>query len=334
MKKKKKRFKAKQSITEFNNQIKPIKIKNIVLNKFNPRKKFGQVEEDELINSINSKGVLQPIIVYKMKNKYVLLDGQRRFQACRKLGKSIIPAHVLSKKPSFMENLSIMFHIHNVHEDWTDLAITLSLEEIIRELGINKRKLLASDIKRIQEVTSLSEYKINKYIRVLGFSKSIINRFLEAELTEKPDLDIDLLSELVTPIKKIKKVMPSVAKKYTDENIVDIFIDKKKAQVFVRNKQIRMISKILTNVARGKVNKALAIDKITEFFDNKNLSIEEIFADTSEAVEQAKSIIKISEKLIRDILNIDFRKIPREDKEKLIEILANLAGSIKRKVGN
>lgn len=323
--------KIKQYLPTFKNQIKKINIKDIELNKFNPRKKFGQEEEDELIESINSKGILQPIIVYKKNEKYVVLDGQRRFQSCKKLGIKEIPAHILMKAPDFLDNLSIMFHIHNVHEDWTDVAITVSLEEIIRELNINRNRISGDDINEIQRITSLSKYKINKYLRVLRFSKSIINRFLEAELKEKPDLDIDLLSELVTPIKKLRKIMPKITNKYSDEDIVDVFIQKKKDKIITTNKQIRMITKIASNVAKGKVNKELAIDKITAFFKNKDLTIEEIYSDTSEAVEQAKGIIKMCEKLIKDILNIDLRKVPLEDKTKLNEMLIDLMDSIKRK---
>ncbi|GEM_PF-1063646 len=317
---------------DFKTKIEMISIESIEPNQFNPRKKFGQEEEDELIESINSKGVLQPIIVFEKKGKFVLLDGQRRFQACKKIGINKIPAHIITKEPSILENLSLMFHIHNVHEDWTDLAIAISLQNIIKELKINVKTTSKDDLKMIHKFTSLSYYKINKYLDVLRYPQSIIDRFMESELKEKPDLDLDLLAELRKPIKNIKKVMPSLSAKFSDEKIVDIFVNKKKEMVITTNKQIRMLSKIVSNVKKGKINGRLAAEKISEFFTKKEMPIEQIYADTSEAIEQAKIIMKSSEKLIRDIDYIDLRKIPEEDKKKLNNELKKLKESIERKI--
>ena len=319
-------------IPDFKREIKEIPLEDTEPNRFNPRKKFGQEEEDELIESINSKGVLQPVIVYEKGSKYILLDGQRRYFACKKLGVKKIPAHVVMKEPSVIQNLSLMFHIHNVHEDWTDLAIAESLLKIIAELNIDKNHPTKENLKYVHKLTSLSYYKINKYLDVLRFPQSVIDRFKESELKEKPDLDLDLLAELRKPIKNIQKFLPSLSNKYSEERIVDIFVNKKKEKIITTNKQIRMLSKIITNAQRGKINKQVAIEKISEFFDNKSTPIEKIYSDTSEAIEQAKIIIRSSEKLIGDIENIDLRKVHIEDKQKLIDELRTLIDAIERKI--
>jgi len=321
-------------IPGFKNRIEKIPLKNIESNPYNPRKRFGQEEEDELVESINSKGVLQPIIVFEkkgLKGRFILLDGQRRFQACKKLGIEIIPAHIIDKEPTPLENLSLMFHIHNVYEEWTDMAIVTTLVTILKELKIDKEKPSREDITNIKRITSLSEYKIRKYIDVLRFSKPVLDKFLDAELRERPDLDIDILSELRKPMKKINKVIPSLAKKYSEEDVVNVFIQKKKDKIITANKQIRMLSKIINNAEKGKINKKLAADKIAEFFDNKEVTMEKIYSETSEAVEQAKTIIKNSEKLRIEIDNIDLRKVPKDDKKNLMKELTRLEESIQRK---
>jgi len=75
----------------------------------------------------------------------------------------------------------------------------------------------------------------------------------------------------------------------------------------------------------------LAADKIAEFFDNKEVTMEKIYSETSEAVEQAKTIIKNSEKLRIEIDNIDLRKVPKDDKKNLMKELTRLEESIQRK---
>lgn len=321
---------------EFKTRIEPIKVEDIKPNEHNPRKKFGQEEADELVESIDSKGVLQPIIVYEKKEEgkkiYILLDGQRRYEACKKLNKKFIPAHILEKEPTFLENLSLMFHIHNVHEEWTELAIVKTLVKIIKEMGINKNWITTEEKQILQKLTSLSKYKLKKYLDILRFSTPVIDKFMEAELKEKPDLDIDLLTELKQPIYRLKNILPKVANNFPEEKFVDVIIEKKKAKIITTNKQIRKLSKIISNVNNYKINKEVATEKILYFLENKNVTIEEIYSDTSEAIEQTKEIIKISEKLRREIENIDLRKITEQDKKNLSAELKRLIDTIERRI--
>ncbi|MFH1770120.1 MAG: ParB/RepB/Spo0J family partition protein [archaeon] len=320
-------------IPNFKNRIEHISVLNIEPNEFNPRKKYGQQEEDELISSINSKGILQPIIVYEKKNKkgeYVLLDGQRRYQACKKLNIDNVPAHILENEPKSLENLSLMFHIHNVHEEWTEVAIAKILETIIRDLKINKKRITKEEKKELQKITSLSKYKLNKFLKVLKYSKPVIDKFLESELKENPDLDLDLLTELKRPLNRLKEIIPSIIQIYPEKEFVDKIIQKKKDKIITTNKQLRKITKIVRNVEAGKINEQIAKEKIISFLENRNLTIEDIYSDTSEAIEQAKEIRKISNKLKREVDNIDLRKVPEEDKKQLKIQISQLMESLKR----
>lgn len=320
-------------LIKFRNKVTYVEVDRIDLNDYNPRKRFGQEEEDELIESINLKGVLQPVIVYKRGDRYTLLDGQRRFQACKKLGIRKIPAHILLKEPNFLENLSLMFHIHNVHEDWTDLAITVSVEKIIEALNIEKNKITSGDIKKIKDKTSLSEYKIKKVINVLQYPDSIINEFMDSEKKDKPDLDLDTLSELKRPIDQLKKDkrMKEILEKYPVERIVKIIIQKKKDKVIKNNKELRKLSKIITNAKKEKIDFRIAKEKILDFLENEEISLNQIYSDTAESLEQAKIIIDASRDLKIDIENIDLRKIPEEEINELKNKLGDLLSSIKKK---
>ena len=133
--------------TGYKDKIIQIPLSQIVKNDFNPRKRFVDTEEDVLIESILSKGQLNPIIVYKRKkdNRYVILDGERRFRALKKLNEDRISCHVLEQEPTELENLSLMFHIHNVREEWTDFAIAQTLISVINEMGKDREKLVRKD---------------------------------------------------------------------------------------------------------------------------------------------------------------------------------------------
>ena len=82
-----------QDIVEYKQKIIDIPLGQIEINKLNPRKRFVDTEADSLIESIITKGLLNPIIVYKKthSNKYVILDGERRYNAFKKLNETTIP---------------------------------------------------------------------------------------------------------------------------------------------------------------------------------------------------------------------------------------------------
>ena len=63
---------------------------------------------DELANSINKVGLLEPIVVIPSeKGKYEIVTGQRRFLAFQHLGREKIPAMVLDEAPDEFGSLII-----------------------------------------------------------------------------------------------------------------------------------------------------------------------------------------------------------------------------------
>ena len=75
-----------------------VSISSILLNKFQPRKKFEKESLDELKNSIKERGIIQPLIVRKSADhngKYELIAGERRLQASQQAGLHEVPVIVL-----------------------------------------------------------------------------------------------------------------------------------------------------------------------------------------------------------------------------------------------
>ena len=78
-------------------EIREINLADIKVSEFNTRKDLGAGTEDtsldDLANSIQEKGLLNPIMVRKRENgKYDLIVGQRRFLACKKIDLKTIPS--------------------------------------------------------------------------------------------------------------------------------------------------------------------------------------------------------------------------------------------------
>ena len=79
-------------------QSNKISIKDIVRNKFQPRKNFKKENLEELTNSIKEQGVIQPIVVRPEKSnpgKYEIIAGERRWLASQNAGLHEVPVFIL-----------------------------------------------------------------------------------------------------------------------------------------------------------------------------------------------------------------------------------------------
>jgi ParB family chromosome partitioning protein len=88
-----------------------IKIDQIKPNPNQPRTDFSEEKIGELMNSIDKDGLLQPILVRPEGSDYQIVAGERRWQACRRLGfksiaaKIIIANDIEAQEIALVENL-------------------------------------------------------------------------------------------------------------------------------------------------------------------------------------------------------------------------------------
>ncbi|HMN25985.1 MAG TPA: ParB/RepB/Spo0J family partition protein [Ignavibacteriaceae bacterium] len=315
--------------TQYKDKIQSILLSQIETNPLNPRKRFVDEEADTLIESILSKGLLNPIIVFKRKkdNKYVILDGERRFRAFQKVNYKEIACHVLEKEPNDLENLSLMFHIHNVREEWTDFAIAQTLIKVIDEMGKSVETLQRQDRLELAKITSLSEYKINKYLVFYDYPQNIIEKFLESETSDEPvkGMDPDILSEMHAPLKIIEKELPEFLNKYSKEKIIDACIDKKANEIIKTNRDFRLLTKSLNAMKNGNVRKEVIFEKLEEFINELNVTPNSIFEETSETIYQVDSILKKTEVLIKEVQNLNLNQVTKEEKKQIKEYIEKLS---------
>ena len=71
-----------------------VRIDDVELNPHQPRKAFDEEELQKLQDSIRTHGVLSPILVRPLGEKYQLIAGERRLRAAQRLGLTEIPANV------------------------------------------------------------------------------------------------------------------------------------------------------------------------------------------------------------------------------------------------
>ena len=66
--------------------LKEIEYKELVENKYNPRKRFDDAEMVELTESIKKVGLLEPLVVREKNGKFEVVCGIRRYRALGHIG--------------------------------------------------------------------------------------------------------------------------------------------------------------------------------------------------------------------------------------------------------
>ena len=109
---------------------------------------------DSLVKSIQSEGLQHPLTVQKDGRQYKLMAGQRRLEALRRLGHTMIPVLILGKeKPQDISDAKAVSVIENIHrKNMSAKDIATSCQFLVDKLGKkNAAKVMGINSDRLRE---------------------------------------------------------------------------------------------------------------------------------------------------------------------------------------
>jgi len=130
-----------------------------------PRKRFDEQALESLAVTIREKGVLQPLLVRRVGNRYELIAGERRLRAAKKAGLAEVPILVREAEESDRLELSILENIQR--EDLNPIeearaykqmldSLQVTQEELARRVG-KDRSSLANTLRLLQLPREIQE---------------------------------------------------------------------------------------------------------------------------------------------------------------------------------
>ena len=120
--------------------INEIAIKSISVNPFQPRTSFDEESLNELVQSVEEHGIIQPITVRRTAdNSYQLISGERRMKAALKAGLKRIPAFVREAGDENMLELALVENIQR--EDLDAIEVAISYARLIEEFELTQEEL-------------------------------------------------------------------------------------------------------------------------------------------------------------------------------------------------
>ncbi|WP_088104601.1 ParB/RepB/Spo0J family partition protein [Halalkalibacter urbisdiaboli] len=124
---------------EGQDKVEDVSVSQLRPNPYQPRKTFTDEAIQELADSIEQHGILQPIIVRKSIKGYEIVVGERRFRAAKKAGLKTIPVVVRELNEQKMMELALIENLQR--EDLNPIEEAVAYEKLLEHLSITQEEL-------------------------------------------------------------------------------------------------------------------------------------------------------------------------------------------------
>lgn len=183
-------------------------------NPYQPRTGFDPKPLEELKKSILENGLIQPITVRRLENKFQLISGERRLRACKDIGYREIPAYII--KVETKEAMLALALIENIQrEKLNAIEIAEAYKRLIEECSLSQEEVADKVGKDRTTVTnSLRLLKLPKEIQDSLIKNEISAGHARALINLPADsIKIDLLHKIIKNDLSVRKV-EAIVKKY------------------------------------------------------------------------------------------------------------------------
>lgn len=153
-----------------------IAIDSIVPNRFQPRTIFDDEKIEELARTIQTHGIIQPIVVRRMENeRYEIIAGERRYRAMKKLAWTEVPAIVRDMNDKETASVALIENLQR--EELTAIEEALAYQQLLELHGLTQ-EALAQRLGKGQSTVA------NK-LRLLKLPQTVQDAILQREITER-----------------------------------------------------------------------------------------------------------------------------------------------------
>ena len=114
-----------------------LSIDDVLPNRFQPRIKFNEDSLNELSESIKEHGVIQPIVVRPVGDKYEIIAGERRYKASVLAGKTTIPAIITDLNDKDSAEVALIENVQR--QNLTPIEEAISYKKIL-DMGYLNQK--------------------------------------------------------------------------------------------------------------------------------------------------------------------------------------------------
>lgn len=180
-----------------NDEVLELPLNEIDTNVNQPRKVFDENALKELSDSIKTHGVIQPIIVVKMGERYMIIAGERRFRASKLAGLTTIPAIVKNYNEKEIAEVSLLENLQR--EDLNPMECARAMKKLMTDFGWTQ-EIVADRLGKSRPVVANT-------IRLLNLEPEVIDMIEKGKLSAGHARSLVAVTDKKAQIKLAKQVM-------------------------------------------------------------------------------------------------------------------------------
>lgn len=195
------------------NEIYNIRLDEIIPNRFQPRLEFNEKELDTLAESIKLHGIIQPLVLRRIGDKYEIIAGERRYKAASKAGLQTVPAVIMNIDDKQSAEVAVVENLQR--KNLTAIEEAQSYKKIL-DMGYLTQEQLA-------ERMGVSQPTIANKLRLLSLTIQVKEALLKNQISERHARSLLLLTDANMQINMLNRIINErLTVRQTDEEIAKL----------------------------------------------------------------------------------------------------------------
>ena len=155
--------------------IQNVNIDYIIPNRFQPRLTFDEKSLNELASSIKEHGIIQPLVLRRLGDKYEIIAGERRYKAAQLAGLTEVPAIISNIDDNKSAEIALVENVQR--RNLNSLEEAKSYKKILDKEGLTQDELA----KKI----GVSQSTIANKLRLLNLTSEAQDAFMNDKISER-----------------------------------------------------------------------------------------------------------------------------------------------------
>ena len=152
-----------------------IPIDEIIPNRFQPRLNFDDRGLEELASSIKQHGIIQPLVLRRVEDKYEIIAGERRYKAATMAGLSKVPAVIANIDDNKSAEVAIVENVQR--RDLSPIEEARSYKNLLDKGYLTQAELAKK--------MGLSQSAIANKLRLLNLDEEVQKALINNQISER-----------------------------------------------------------------------------------------------------------------------------------------------------
>lgn len=288
------------------NEIVNVRIDEIIPNRFQPRLAFDEKELNELADSIKMHGIIQPLVLRRIGDKYEIIAGERRYKASVLAGLPQVPAVIMNIDDQKSAEVAVVENLQR--KDLTAIEEAQSYKKIL-DMGYLTQEELATRM-------GVAQSTIANKLRLLNLTIPVKEALLHNKISERHARSLLNITDNNLQISMLNRIIAErLTVRQTDEEINKLLGKTPKTdntpkvtQPIVETKEDKPVEDIIPNQIDIEQEKKASKDIIEEY---KPKDIDALLAPQSETItnetkqKEEKQIFNAEPELINPFQEVD-----------------------------